>query len=166
MGDALDEARARELLAAERARIERQLAGVAQPDEDTELAHGDQHLVDEASDLYEDELRVGRIDDLREQLRAVERSEERPTSGTWGSVDSGLAIPDEPLEVEPTAERTVEGSAPERWPGSGVGSPFQRSRRRDAAVTGGMTTSSADIASARRPHEAQREKADEGRASP
>jgi DnaK suppressor protein len=112
IGDALDDARARELLAAERARIERQLAGVAQPDEDTELAHGDQHLADEASDLYDDELRAGRIDDLLEQLRAVERAEERLASGTYGvSVESGLPIPDERLEVEPTAERTVEEEA-------------------------------------------------------
>jgi DnaK suppressor protein len=112
MGDALDEARARELLAAERARIERQLAGVAQPGEDAELAHGDQHPADEASDLYEDELRVGRIDDLQEQLRAVERAEERLASGTYGlSVESGLPIPDERLEAEPMAEGTVEEEA-------------------------------------------------------
>lgn len=108
----MDEARARELLAAERARIERQLAGVEQPDEDTELAHGDQHLADEASQLYDDELRGGRIDDLGEQLGAVERAEERLASGSYGlSVESGLPIPDERLEVEPTAERTVEEEA-------------------------------------------------------
>jgi DnaK suppressor protein len=108
----LEDARARELLAADRARIERQLAELAQPGEDAELARGDQHLADEASDLYEDELRVGRIDDLRAQLRAVERAEERLASGTYGvSVESGLPIPDERLEVEPTAERTVEEEA-------------------------------------------------------
>jgi DnaK suppressor protein len=112
IGEAVDEARARELLAAERARIERQLAGVEQPDEDTELAHGDQHLADEASQLYDDELRGGRIDDLGEQLGAVERAEERLASGSYGlSVESGLPIPDERLEVEPTAERTVEEEA-------------------------------------------------------
>ncbi len=105
----MDEARARELLAAERARIERQLAELAQPGEDAELAHGDQHLADEASDLYDDELRAGRVDDLREELRAVERAEERIASGTYGlSVESGVSIPDERLEAYPTAERTVE----------------------------------------------------------
>ena len=103
----MDEARAKELLAAERARIERQLAEAARPDADTELAHGD--LADEASELYEDEVRVRRIEDLREQLHAVERAEERLALGTYGvSVESGLPIPDERLEVEPTAERTVE----------------------------------------------------------
>ena len=78
----MDEDRARELLATERARIERQLKGLSRRGEDAELAHGDQHLGDEAADLFEDELRVGRIDDLREQLRAVERAEERLASGT------------------------------------------------------------------------------------
>lgn len=105
----VDEARATELLAAERARIERELAGLARRGGDAELAHGDQHLADEASDLYDDELREGRIDDVREALRAVERAEERLASGTYGlSVESGVAIPDERLEIEPTAERTVE----------------------------------------------------------
>ncbi len=104
----MHEDRARELLAAERARIERLLAALT-PGEDAELAHGDQHLGDEASDLFEDELRVGRIDDLREQLRAVERAEERLASGTYGlSVESGVRIPDERLEAQPTAERTIE----------------------------------------------------------
>ncbi len=105
----MDDARARELLAAERARVERQLAELAEPGEDGELAHGDQHLADEASDLYEDELRAGRVDDLRDELRAIERAEERLSAGTYGlSVESGLPIPDERLEAEPTAERTVE----------------------------------------------------------
>lgn len=108
----MDEGRAQELLAAERARIERQLARAARPDDDTELAHGDQDVADEASDLYEAGLRVGRVADLEEQLRALERAEERLASGTYGvSVESGLPIPDERLEVEPTAERTVDEEA-------------------------------------------------------
>jgi DnaK suppressor protein len=107
-GNSVDERRARELLAAERARVERQLAEFAEPPGDSEVAHGDQHLADEASDLTEDELRAGRVDDLRKRLRAVERAEERLAAGTYGfSVESGLPIPDERLEVEPTAERTV-----------------------------------------------------------
>ena len=105
----MDEARARELLAAERTRIERELAELARPDQDTELSHADQHPADQASELYDDERRVGRIDDLREELGAVERAEQRLAAGTYGlSVESGLPIPDERLEVHPTAERTVE----------------------------------------------------------
>jgi DnaK suppressor protein len=43
------------------------------------------------------------------QLAAVERAEARLAAGTYGlSVESGEAIPDERLEVSPTAELTVE----------------------------------------------------------
>lgn len=80
----MDEARARELLAAERARIERELSELEQPGDDSELAHGDQHPADEASDLYEEELRSGRIEDLRAELDAVERAEKRLAAGTYG----------------------------------------------------------------------------------
>jgi DnaK suppressor protein len=108
----MDEARARELLAAERARIERELADLAPRGEDAELSYRDQHLGDEASDLYEDEFRAGRLDDLREELRAVERAEQRLAAGKYGlSVESGQPIPDERLEARPTAERTVEEEA-------------------------------------------------------
>lgn len=104
----MDEARARELLAAERARIERGL-GELRPSESGELAHGDQHLGDEASDLYDDGVRVGRIDDLQEELRRVEDAEARLAAGTYGiSVVSGEPIPDERLHAFPTADRTVE----------------------------------------------------------
>lgn len=105
----MDDARARQLLAAERARIERELAQLGEPGGDAELAHADQHPADEASDLYDEELRLGRIDDLRDDLRAVERAEARLAAGTYGlSVESGLPIPDERLEARPTAERTAE----------------------------------------------------------
>ena len=111
----MEEARARELLAVERTRIERELAELEETGEDSELVHGDQHPADEASDLFEDELRLGRIDDLREELRAVERAEERLAAGRYGSsVESGLPIPDERLEAYPTAERTVEEEAQHR----------------------------------------------------
>jgi DnaK suppressor protein len=51
---------------------------------------------------------VGRISELREQLAAVERAEERLRQGRFGiSVESGEPIPDERLEAMPTAERTT-----------------------------------------------------------
>jgi DnaK suppressor protein len=104
----MDEDRARELLGAERARIERELAEL-RPSEDDELAHGDQHLGDEATDLYDDEVRIGRIDDLGAELRRVEDAEARLAAGTYGiSVVSGEAIPDDRLHAFPTADRTVE----------------------------------------------------------
>lgn len=104
----MDEQRARELLRAERERIERGLSDLA-PEDDAELSDQDQHLGDDASNLYQDELDEGLSDDLRRELEAVERAEERLAAGTYGlSVESGQPIPDERLEAHPTAERTVE----------------------------------------------------------
>ena len=103
----MDSGRARELLAAERRRIELELARLARDDRgdaEDDLDDGDQ-----ATDLYQDELDESREDDLREQLASVERAEERLAAGTFGlSVESGEPIPDERLEAVPTAELTVE----------------------------------------------------------
>lgn len=102
----MDPARARELLAAERERIEKALAGLG-PSESGEEDPAD--LADQASDTYQDELNEGLSDDLREQLAAVERAEERLAAGTYGvSIVSGKPIPDERLEIVPTAERLVD----------------------------------------------------------
>ena len=50
--------------------------------------------------------------DLRNQLAAIERAEQRLADGTYGlSVESGKPIPDARLEAMPTAERTVEEQA-------------------------------------------------------
>src|SRR4051812_2968291 len=102
----MDDDRARELLAAERTRIERALATL-RPMDDGEI-QSDNHPGDAAEELYQDELAQGRAEDLREQLKAVERAEARLAEGTYGvSVESGEPIPDERLEAVPTAERTV-----------------------------------------------------------
>jgi DnaK suppressor protein len=99
--------RARELLAAERERIERGLARLRH--EDTGEPADEMDAANLASDLYEDELDEGLADNLREELAAVERAEARLAEGTYGlSVESGKPIPDERLEALPTAERTVE----------------------------------------------------------
>jgi DnaK suppressor protein len=106
----MDPARARELLAAERARIERALARLGH--EDTGEPADDQDPANLASELYEDELDQGLADELREKLAAVERAEARLVDGTYGlSIESGKPIPDERLEAVPTAERTVEEEA-------------------------------------------------------
>ena len=103
----MDPDRARELLAAERARIERELEriqseGRAQDEDEFDLG-------DQGSELYLDELDEGREEDLREQLAAVERAEKRLADGTYGlSVESGQPIPDERLEAVPTAELTTD----------------------------------------------------------
>ena len=107
----MDEQWARELLAAERARIEQALADL-RPGGGDELSHLDQHPADEGSELFEDERDSGIAQALREDLAAVERAERRLEQGTYGlSVETGQPIPDERLEVMPTAERTVEEQA-------------------------------------------------------
>jgi RNA polymerase-binding transcription factor len=99
--------RARELLAAERTRIESALLGLRREDVG-ELADQDEPA-DQASDLYENELEEGLAEQLREALSTVERAEARLAAGTYGlSIESGRPIPDERLEALPAAERTAE----------------------------------------------------------
>jgi DnaK suppressor protein len=82
----MDSERAKELIQQERSRIEEALAS-----------------------LYQDEYDATREQELNDQLTAVERAEQRVSDGTYGlSVRSGEAIPDARLEVQPTAELTVE----------------------------------------------------------
>jgi RNA polymerase-binding transcription factor len=103
----MDANRARELLAAERERIERALARLGHQDDSEPADEYDPANL--ASDLYQDELDSGLADDLREQLEDVRRAEDRLAAGTYGvSIESGLPIPDERLEAVPTAELTVE----------------------------------------------------------
>jgi DnaK suppressor protein len=106
----VDPERARQLLNAERVRIEQALARLAHQDTGN-LAERDEPA-DAASDLSQDELDEGLADDLRDQLAAVERAEARLAAGTYGtSVESGEPIPDERLDAIPTAERTAEEEA-------------------------------------------------------
>jgi DnaK suppressor protein len=104
----MDPERARELLARERSRIEESLAaleGEGPLEGDERLEPGDE----DSEDLYQDEFDQGRAEDLRNQLAAVERAEDRLKAGTYGlSVESGKPIPDGRLEARPTAERTIE----------------------------------------------------------
>jgi DnaK suppressor protein len=103
----MDADRARELLAGERRRIERALRRLGH--EDTGEPADEYDPANLASDLYQDEFDEGRENDLREQLAAVERAEQRLAAGTYGlSTESGKPIPDDRLEVVPTAELTVE----------------------------------------------------------
>ena len=103
----MDAERARELLGAERERIERALGRLGHEDDSGEADEYDPGNL--ASDLYQDELDEGLEEDLREQLTAVERAEQRLAAGTYGlSVESGQPIPDERLELLPAAELTAD----------------------------------------------------------
>jgi DnaK suppressor protein len=99
--------RARELLAAERERIERELGRVRHEDDGEPADEFDP--ANRATDLYQDEFDEGRADNVREQLAALKRAEARLDAGTYGlSVESGQPIPDERLEAVPTAELTAD----------------------------------------------------------
>lgn len=103
----MDPDRVRELLEAERSRIKRALAAHGHQDDGEEADDEDPGNL--GTDLYQDEFDEGLRDDLQTQLAAVERAEARLEAGTYGlSVESGAPIPDERLEIHPTAELTVE----------------------------------------------------------
>jgi DnaK suppressor protein len=99
--------RARELLAVERERIERELARVRREDDSEPADEFDPANL--ASDLYQSEFDEGRAENVREQLAALQRAEARLAAGTYGlSIESGQPIPDERLEAVPTAELTAD----------------------------------------------------------
>jgi DnaK suppressor protein len=106
----VDEPRARQLLQDERARLERLLHDTSSAGADDRAeANMSGDLADPAERLTAEEGDDAVAASLRDRLAAVERAEERVESGTYGySIRSGLPIPDERLEADPTAELTVE----------------------------------------------------------
>lgn len=103
---AMDTDHARELLAKERARIERALAELSPPDSEDVTDPYD--AGDVAPEMVDEEIEDALGAGLREELQAIERAEARLADGTYGlSVESGEPIPDERLEVVPWAERTA-----------------------------------------------------------
>lgn len=108
----MDPARAAELLAAERLRIEdhlRRLGAEFDPTTREGDLSDDHDYADQAADLTDRERDLGRIEELREELHAIGRAEQRLADGAYGlSVVSGEPIPDVRLDRIPTAERTAE----------------------------------------------------------
>lgn len=107
----MNEVRARELVAAERARIEAalaQLTGAVRAEDRLQRQQtGEGGGVDTEVEMEGVEMAL--VADLREQLTAVGRAEERIAAGSYGrSIESGAPIPDERLEAAPLAERTIE----------------------------------------------------------
>jgi len=107
----MDERRAAELLATERARLERLLrAEIAATAPDS----GDE--VDDANWRIAEETGRAVSRSLRDRWSALQRAEERLQRGTYGlSISSGKAIPDERLEADPLAELLVEEAAVESF---------------------------------------------------
>ena len=106
----MNEAEARELLCAERARVEGLLEdAIRSGREDRSAASEPGNTSDSAepltSELTDDAVAAG----LRERLEAIGRAERRLEEGTFGrSVRSGAPIAEERLRADPTAELTVE----------------------------------------------------------
>ena len=101
----MDPERARERLAEERARIERELGGIGGPDPPEEP----EDTGDQADDLVQAGTDNALRDDLKRTLEAIQRAEQRLEEGTYGkSVVSGEPIPDERLEAIPWADRRVD----------------------------------------------------------
>jgi DnaK suppressor protein len=105
----VDTRRARELVAAERARIEaalQRLSGEVRAEGALQLQQTGES--DSGSELATEMVEVALAAELRTELEAVARAEERIAAGSFGrSIDSGRAIPDARLEAEPLAERTL-----------------------------------------------------------
>jgi DnaK suppressor protein len=103
-------ARAKELLLAERRRIEQLLEETgAAGDADRTAANQEGDMFDSAQPLTEEGTDESVMDGIRDRLAAVERAEIRLEEGTYGlSVQSGLPIPDDRLDADPAAELTVD----------------------------------------------------------
>jgi DnaK suppressor protein len=109
----MDDVTARQLLDAERRRVEQLLSETtAAFDQDRNTANETGDMADPAERLVAEGLDDALISGLRDRLEQIERAEARLSNGTFGrSVQSGLPIPEERLEADPAAELTVEEAA-------------------------------------------------------
>jgi DnaK suppressor protein len=100
----MDPEHARERLAEERARIEREL-----DEHMSRAANEPEDSGDQANELEQASTDSALREDLRQTLEAIQRAETRLEEGTYGkSVVSGDPIPDERLEAIPWADRKVD----------------------------------------------------------
>jgi DnaK suppressor protein len=107
----MDEHRAKGLVAGERRRIEAALAELAGDELAEAASHDDQtgEAAEAGAEVQHEMFDQAVAATLQTELAAVVRAEARLAEGTYGlSVESGARIPDERLEAEPLAERTVE----------------------------------------------------------
>jgi DnaK suppressor protein len=106
----MDDDEARELLRAERARVERLLdEAVAARRQNRDAANEPGDMADPAEPLTSEEVDDAIAAALRDRLEAVKRAERRLDEGAFGrSIRSGLPIPDDRLQADPAAELTVE----------------------------------------------------------
>jgi DnaK suppressor protein len=106
----IDEAKARELLGRERKRIESALGDIERMRQ-SEISEVDTATApeDDAEVIEEETVDRALEEQLRRELEAIERAEQRLEDGKYGlSVESGEPIPVQRLETVPWAERTAE----------------------------------------------------------
>ena len=102
--------RARSLLEAERAQVQRLLADLGTARTDDHVAERD--ASDPAQPLSEQGVDDAVAAGLRDRLAALDRAFQRVEDGSYGrSIRSGAPIPDERLEADPAAELTVQEAA-------------------------------------------------------
>jgi DnaK suppressor protein len=66
-------------------------------------------MFDSAEPLVDEDLDDSVVAELQSHLAAIDRAEKRVEAGTFGySVLSGVPIPDDRLEADPSAELTVD----------------------------------------------------------
>jgi DnaK suppressor protein len=100
----MDPERARERLAEERARIERELERLGSRQVNDEP----KDTGDQANELEQTDTENALREEMRRTLDAIERAEARLEDGIYGtSVVSGEPIPDERLDAIPWADRKV-----------------------------------------------------------
>ena len=107
----MDDQRARALVGRERRRIEAALAELAGEEEADDASHFDKtgESAEAGAEIQHELVDQAVAATLQSELAAVVRAEARLAQGTFGmSVESGERIPDDRLEAEPLAERTVE----------------------------------------------------------
>lgn len=109
----MEMSRAGELLKAERRRTEQRLADMkAEAVDERTAANQSGDMFDSAEPLTGEGTDQSIIVELEAHLAAIGRAEERLAAGTYGvSVRSGVPIPDERLEADPSAELTGEEAA-------------------------------------------------------
>ena len=108
----MDDERARALLAAKRAEVQKLLAETDAAGREDRSSEDERGTDDPAQSLTQQGMDDAIAESLSDRLAALERAEQRLADGTYGrSVQSGKAIPDERLEIDPAAELTVEEAA-------------------------------------------------------
>jgi DnaK suppressor protein len=106
----MNDEEARELLRAERARVQGLLDDArAAGRDDRTAANEEGDMADPAPSLVAEQVDDAVAAALSERLEAIARAEQRLAAGTYGrSLRSGVAIPDDRLRADPAAELTTE----------------------------------------------------------